>query len=332
MNEIVASISEQLLGIQISSLLLSEGRSLRAKEIQKALNIMYSCNQYSRRDINSYLYRHTAKYQRDEYYRWSLIYEPDCNPMELVAEHQQENVILFDDPALCKLLNQDGAKQFSREDFYAMADWRYGKSPSGTRYSGIYTTKTANSIEYGSEPELKMLEHLDECDLVEEIGGQSLCIPYTTPFRSDNKYFPDIVIYTTEGYIGIIEVKDATAMSNHTNLEKYDALENYCLENGYLYMMVDPKRDWLTVEELVDIPVEEELLTVFAQLEEQANTYTNCFLFSADDVNEWYDSFGKSKKKRKIDFQLQVHSMIIWEGWYNKYKKNGFRVYSGPVQ
>lgn len=331
MDELLDDISEQILEIRISLVLLSEGRAMMAKEIAAALNL-------SKKEINSFLYQHTDSYRKDEKHYWSRI--PAQNGVASVSsddgedEAWEDDEPLFDDPVLRKLCNQNGAERFDPEDFKALADWSYGASKGNDTVKGVHETRTGNRIEYDSDSERKMLEYLDECEFVEEIGGQCLCIPYATPFKSDKQYYPDIVIYTTDGYIAIIEVKDATAMSYHGNLEKYDALENYCLENGYLYMMVDsdPKKDWLTVEELVDIPVDEELLNVFAELEEQAKASPNCVLFSNEDVNEWYESFGKPNGYKKRDFQLQVHSMVIWEDWYNKYKRNGFMVYSEPTQ
>lgn len=133
-----------------------------------------------------------------------------------------------------KLHNQKNARTFSQEYFDSMADWSYGKSVSGKEPEYVFTTPTGNKIECDSGHERKMLQHIVDHKLAIEIGGQSLRIVYSTPFRKIANYYPDIVVYTTTHHIAIIEAESAAFMSFHRDIERYHALQEYCEENGYL--------------------------------------------------------------------------------------------------
>lgn len=236
----------------------------------------------------------------------------------------------FSDEVLQKLNNREGAKKFTLKDFNAIADWSVCDTHnSDNKPVGTYKTKTGNHIDYDSATELKMLAYLDNNNLAISIGGQNLCLPYSTAFTSEKYYYPDVVTLTKDGYIAVIEVKPVTAMSYNIVLAKYDALADYCEENGYLYMMVDPDHDFMTFDELYNMSVDGGLIDIFDNLEEQRKKAKKPIRFDDDDVNDWYEEMGYSYTK--TEFRIMVHSCVVYYDWYNK-KKNGFKCSSEPVK
>ena len=236
----------------------------------------------------------------------------------------------FSDEVLQKLNNREGAKKFTLKDFNAIADWSVCDTHnSDNKPVGTYKTKTGNRIDYDSATELKMLKYLDNSNLAASIGGQNLCLRYSTAFTSKKYYYPDIVTLTNDGYIAVIEVKPVTAMSYNIVLDKYDALADYCEEKGYLYMMIDPDHDFMTYDDLYDLKINSDLFEMFEEFEEQRSKSKKPLRFDADDVNEWYEDIGEGYTK--TEFNLMVHSCIIYFDWYNKLY-NGFNCSSEPFR
>ena len=180
---------------------------------------------------------------------------------------------------------------------------------------------------------MKLLNYLKEHDLVLDIAGQSLCIKYDSAFLNGKDYYPDIVFLTKDHHIAIIEVKASSAMDQHMNMEKCEALEDYCDRYGYEYMMVDPDNSFMTFEELRDMPVNSDLLDIFRIMEEIKEEIENdpkepYLKFDDNDVKEWYKKYGTGMTKKQ--FLLQVHSLVAYYDWYNFFS-NGFLAYSRPV-
>lgn len=293
------------LGTEICSILKATPQGMSAKDLATRLNTQRSV-------INKYLYAHPEEYLKDDSYvpLWHL----KGNSTEL-------------DPVMQKLQNRDNAKRFSQTEFDCLANWRYGNAFIGNHH---YKTRKGNIIECDSQSEVLMLSYLEEKDLVLDLGGQILRIGYDSAFRTELDYYPDIVALTVDHHIAIIEVKPVTAMDNHKNMEKYRALEAYCRERGFMFMMIDPQHDFMTYEEMRDMDVCGPLLDMFIELNEMPvpeDCY--CKFFDDDKVDKWYELFGNGYTK--TDFKLQVHSLVAYYGWYNLYK-NGFMVYSKPIQ
>lgn len=236
--------------------------------------------------------------------------------------HKQDEYIMNDnwewvpafDPLMVKLNNRANAKRFTSKQFNALANWSVCSAVDGTKKIGTYRTKTGNKIDYNSSYEPIMLEYLEEHNLVKEMGGQNLCIRYSSAFSSNKKYYPDIVALTTDNQIMIIEVKPAEHMSRHTNMEKYEGLVEYCEEHGYIYAMLDPTRDFMSYEDLRDMRVDPELCDIFDELVEESNDHI--VSFDKYDVSEWFDNIKPDCTEK--EFELMVHSLIIYYGWYNK--------------
>ncbi len=226
---------------------------------------------------------------------------------------------------LAKLKNRNKAKKFTLEEFNDLADWTYCDSFNENGY--IYTLSNGNQIECDSKSEVKVLDYLTSKKLAVAIGGQSLRIQYSSAFRSGLDYYPDIVILTKDMHIAIIEVKPVTAMSNHRNIEKYEALTDYCTEHGYEYMMVDPDHDYMTFDDMQKLHVPSDIVQrVDDYLVNLIGSKGECLL-EKDDIPILYEDF--SDKYKKGDFELYLHALVIQKGWYNRFT-HGFMVYEEP--
>lgn len=277
-----------------------------------------------KKEVNHFLTFDQDEYVRNDEYLW-LAKGGKSSKIKTSSIPQT-----FSDAVLQKLNNREGAKKFTLKDFNAIADWSVCDTHNSDNTPvGTYKTKTGNRIDYDSATELKMLSYLDNSGVVEAMGGQNLCLPYSTAFTSEKYYYPDIIALTNDGYIAVIEVKPVTAMSYNIVLAKYDALADYCEENGYMYMMVDPDHDFMTFDELYDLKIDSDLFEIFEEFEKQRSKSKNPIRFDADDVNEWYEDIGEGYTK--TEFNIMVHSCIIYFDWYNK-KKNGFNCSSEPFK
>ncbi len=287
----------------ILEVLLHHSEGIKARDIADILGIDKSL-------INSCLYSNQEIFERDDEYRW-------------YAREDSDDDGKYDDPVLQKLNNVENAEYFSLDEFNSLADWGVCLSPGDVPTKYYHVTRTGNIINCDSKSELAMWEYLKEKELIVAGGGQKLRIPYETSFRSDLSYYPDMVVLTKLNHIAIIEVKAATAMDNHSNMEKYAGLEEYCYEHGYEFMMIDPINGFITYDELRDMRVVEGLCELFEVHDEDS-----CFHFDKEDVAEWYEELGDGLTKK--DFELMVHSCVIYFNWFNKFK-NGFEVTNRPI-
>ena len=308
---------------KIKDLLMKYPNGLKAEEIASKLGISVIY-------LKPFLYSDECKdiFVRDENLTWSLKDRTQIiKSRNKMPKKQPEK--LKEHWFLSKFKNKDATKRCSSDDFNNLADWSCGKSPSGKPIKKI-KTKCGNIIECDSNSEIRILEYLERSGVVSAIGGQALTIDYPTYFTSHNKYSPDIVILTNDNRIGIIEVKPAIAMSYHLNIEKYNALQKYCEENGFMFMMVDPDSDYITFEELKNKSVPDSIKKIFAPIEEAVSIGTiDLFHFDKKDVDRWYKPF-KNDFERSV-FDLLLHSHIIQKGWFNTFDR-GFNFYNRPVK
>jgi len=107
--------------------------------------------------------------------------------------------------------------------------------------------KSDIEVLYDSPYEKKILEDLDKCDFVKKIKTQSLIIEYS-PNIKIRKYYPDIELLLNDDSILIIEVKPFKEMVNKHNLQKHNALEEYCKEKGFGFAILD--QDYYSFEDL----------------------------------------------------------------------------------
>jgi len=100
--------------------------------------------------------------------------------------------------------------------------------------------------EYESALEKRILSLLDESDHIVSIKTQSVILEYHYRGK-DSFYYPDIIFLSANGHIGIIEVKDTVSMFKAKTYKKYEALEHYCLQNGFFYAMLNDRDDFETL-------------------------------------------------------------------------------------
>lgn len=263
----------------------------------------------SRKEVNSVIYSNRDKYEQDSAYRWYLADTP-----------------LYVDDVLRKLNNVSGAKEFTEEEFEALANWSGGASHTGCISDEPYIFPNGDRVYYSSKSEKLFLSYLEENDLVLRCGGQALCIQYDSEFVRGKSYYPDIVVLTKKHHIAIIEIKPSISMSYHLNMEKYRALADYCEQRGFEYMMIDPADGYRTYDEIAEMGVCPELLDYFKKPVSGTKRYRT---FNNNDVERWYVKYGDGCTKK--EFRLQVHSLIIYFNWYNLFDK-GFNAFSCPVK
>lgn len=112
---------------------------------------------------------------------------------------------------------------------------------------GRLLIKTTGAFEeYESALENKILSLLDESENIISIKTQSLILEYHYRGR-DSFYYPDIIFLSENGHIGIIEVKDTISMFKAKTYKKYEALEQYCFQNGFFYAMLNDRDDFETL-------------------------------------------------------------------------------------
>ena len=290
------------IGDMIHTLLVEREGGMPAKEIA-------ICIGKSRSEVNSYLYSHLERFEKDSSY---------------VPNWHISNAAMESDPVMLKLQNRANAKEFSLSEFETVADW---DDSSGFIGAIQYVTRNGRVIDCDSQSEYLLLSYLEENELVKDIGGQALQVTYESAFVTGKRYQPDIVVLTHDNHIAIFEVKAASAMSNHMNMEKYDALAEFCKGHGYMYVMLDPKENFVTFEDVRDMDVQEDLLEMFEVWMDEPEPVLKSF--DESDVDLWYKTYGQGVTRKT--FNLQVHSLIIFYRWYNLFK-HGFRVYNRPVK
>lgn len=164
-------------------------------------------------------------------------------------------------------------------------------------------------VTYDSPYEKKVLEDLDKCGFIKQIKTQSLIIPFKAKIGNKmHKYFPDIQLLTDQNEIIIIEVKSYKGMVNKKNIQKHEALNNYCKEHKYGYAIVD--RNWYSFEDLKKEDVSEDVIEKFIKFidEKRETTFSECKDFKKKyKINDKKICFIIWKKRRKnLKYQQQI--------------------------
>ena len=141
------------------------------------------------------------------------------------------------DPAYAMFNNKTNAKKFSEDYFlYRLNQWNT-PIPFPIAYPKRIKLKDAFVVTADGTYEAKLIKQLDNKDLYLHIRCNNFSISKN---KSKTKhYYPDIIFYTKDGYIGIIEVKPMFDMCDNKVRRKYDLLANFCEQKGFLYTMCD---------------------------------------------------------------------------------------------
>ena len=133
-----------------------------------------------------------------------------------------------------KEIKYSGYKKVKYNDFLKMANWTE-KGPHVRKNPDLLVKAVGFKFYVGSSVEKTVFNRLFNSDEVFDIRGQNLEIPYGR--KGPKSYSPDLIVYNKDETITIVEVKPVEQMAMDEVLTKYVVLKNYCLTNGYKYLM-----------------------------------------------------------------------------------------------
>ena len=216
------------------------------------------------------------------------------------------------DPAYAMFNNTQNAKKYSEDYFlHELNDWNakisfFIKKPIKIKLKDGYIFTADGSYEE------KLVIQLNNKDMYLHLRGNNFVI-----FKNKSKtlrYFPDILFYTREGYIGIIEVKPMFEMADNKVRTKYSVLANYCLKHGLLFTMCDYQ--YHTFDFMLKRNVNEYLRELVENTIEQKGNFTR------SDFDEFVS--GKDSKTRK-KYENQLAALVIQEDYSMTVNNKGRR-------
>jgi len=111
-----------------------------------------------------------------------------------------------------------------------------------------HETRNVYENKLDSKNERRFINELIRKDPDVIIKGQNLGIKYEFHGK-EHIYYPDLFIYTPNGYIALIELKDVSKINQEFNLKKYSSMKELCKKYGFLYLYCD---SYLNDYELLD--------------------------------------------------------------------------------
>lgn len=91
--------------------------------------------------------------------------------------------------------------------------------------------------QYESNMEKNVLLKFLQNQTFQQIKTQSL----TIQLDNCHVYYPDFICLTHDNHLVIVEIKPVQKMCEQKNIIKFNALEDYCNEHGYGYLVIDDK-------------------------------------------------------------------------------------------
>lgn len=147
-----------------------------------------------------------------------------------------------------------------------------------------------------SKNERRFLNELKRKDPETLIKGQNIGIKYEFHGK-EHIYFPDLFIYTPNGYIAFIELKDISKINQEFNLEKYKAMKELCKNYGFLYLYCDCHLNDYELLNSNKYKISKYVATILDSLLKENGKIT------IDDINK---KINKKSSKYKHWFWLQV--------------------------
>lgn len=160
----------------------------------------------------------------------------------------------FEEKILNKVIWPVQLKKIEIKDYNKYAPKRKVNMHGDGINGSFYSDKISKEIEYESQLEFIIINILENSEKVQYYQVQPLVIEYGV--NNSKSYYPDIICTLNDGRTFIIEVKPIFNMFEYKNLIKYYALKNYCIKNGYGYVMLDMK---MSFEEILNITNEKKL-------------------------------------------------------------------------
>ena len=216
------------------------------------------------------------------------------------------------DPAYAMFNNIQFAKKYNEYFFLNnLNNWDVAipffiKKPIRIKLKDGYTFTADGSYEE------KLVTQLNNKDTYLHLRGNNFAI-----FKNRSKtlrYFPDIVFYTKDGYIGFIEVKPMFEMADNKVRAKYSVLVNYCLKHGFIYTMCDFQ--YHTFDFMSKRNINEYLRELVEETLNEKGSFTR------SDFDDF--ALGKNSKARK-KYENQLAALVIQEDYSMTVNSKGRR-------
>lgn len=105
----------------------------------------------------------------------------------------------------------------------------------------FFSEKNRCIIEYESSIEYRFCMYLEYLKDVKQYRQQPIKIPYNTNGHL-RYYYPDFLVMFEDGRCVVVEIKPRAHMMQYHNILKYMALQKYCIEKGYGYLIAEGYR------------------------------------------------------------------------------------------
>ena len=147
------------------------------------------------------------------------------------------------------------AKVFNEAYLDSMTEWR---SSRGFDPKRMLIDVDGIIYECDSFLEANLISELKVEKYFKQLRGQNLIIPYKKRRKGEeSSYKPDLVLLSHDDHIVIIEVKPLYNIPTKRNVQKYNALSEYCKEKGYLYCICDDK--FRTLKDLKEYEIDKSI-------------------------------------------------------------------------
>ena len=99
-----------------------------------------------------------------------------------------------------------------------------------------YILKTGKRELYcDSKLERRFLSYIFGKGFATDAKTEGLELTYSSRQMSGKHYYPDFILKLYDGTVAVVEMKNLSSVGNHLNIDKYEALKEFCTQNGYRY-------------------------------------------------------------------------------------------------
>lgn len=160
-----------------------------------------------------------------------------------------------------------------------------------------------------SKLEYRFLKYLYESGFIQDAKSECIELYYDSSEGEGKRYYPDFAIKLYDGRIALLEMKNLDVMGYHLNISKYNALQNYAKETGYLYAEIAKDYDknrYCSFEQIKDRDINEELRSyIYEQIEKNGvctlDDIENVFLYDENTVKDLITVLANDRRFRNLD-------------------------------
>ena len=160
-----------------------------------------------------------------------------------------------------------------------------------------------------SKLEYRFLKYLYESGFIQDAKSECIELYYDSSEGEGKRYYPDFAIKLYDGRIALLEMKNLDVMGYHLNISKYNALQNYAKETGYLYAEIAKDYDknrYCSFEQIKDRDINEELRSyIYEQIEKNGvctlDDIENVFLYDENTVKDFITVLANDRRFRNLD-------------------------------